>query len=115
MSSTITQQRYTDGKPLLRRFHQARWDEALIYELSRPGQRGLLVPAVEEGVQAAVGDVLDSLPPTMRRQKPPALPEIVPAAGRAPLFPPLAGKSGRRPEYRCRAGYLHHETQPQDQ
>ena len=43
----ITRRRYTDGKPNLRRFHQARWDEAIIFELSREGQRGILVPEVE--------------------------------------------------------------------
>ena len=58
MSNTITQHRYVDGVPILRRFHQARWDEAIIYELSRPGQRGLLVPEVEEDIKAEVGDVL---------------------------------------------------------
>ncbi|MFL7837393.1 MAG: aminomethyl-transferring glycine dehydrogenase subunit GcvPB [Candidatus Promineifilaceae bacterium] len=76
MNSTITQQRYTNGKPNLRRFHQARWDEEIIYELNRPGQRGLLVPEVEEGIEAEVGDILATLPPAMRREEPPALPEI---------------------------------------
>ena len=76
MSENITQHRFVDGNPILRRFHQARWDESIIYELSRPGQRGVLVPEVEDGIKAEVGDVLADLPPAMRRHAPPALPEI---------------------------------------
>ncbi|NCF66862.1 MAG: aminotransferase class V-fold PLP-dependent enzyme [Chloroflexi bacterium] len=76
MSENITKQRFIDGKPRLRRFHQARWDESIIFELSRPGQRGVMVPEVEAGIKAEVGDVLATLPPQMRRQQPPALPEI---------------------------------------
>jgi glycine dehydrogenase subunit 2 len=72
----VTRERYTDGKPNLRRFHQARWDEPIIFELSQPGQRGILVPEVEEGMKAQAGDVLAALPETMRRQSPPALPEL---------------------------------------
>ena len=41
---------------LLRKFHQARWDEPIIFELSVPGARGVLVPEVEDGIIAAVGD-----------------------------------------------------------
>ncbi len=60
----------------LRRFHQARWDEPIIFELSRQGQRGLLVPEVEPDIRQEVGDVLADLPPGLRRQQPPALPEL---------------------------------------
>jgi glycine dehydrogenase subunit 2 len=63
-------------RPTLRRFHQARWDEPVIFELSQPGQRGLLVPEVEAGIREQVGDVLADLPATLRRQQPPALPEL---------------------------------------
>ena len=72
----ITRHRHTHGRPNLRRFHQARWDEPIIFELSRPGQRGLLVPEVEEGIRHQVGDVLAGLPPSIRRQAPPRLPEL---------------------------------------
>ena len=72
----ISQARYTDGKPNLRRFHQARWDEPIIFELSQPGQRGILVPQVEDEIKQVVGDVLSTLPDGMRRKQPPALPEI---------------------------------------
>jgi glycine dehydrogenase subunit 2 len=72
----ITKYRYTDGKPNLRRFHQARWDEPIIFELSRVGQRGILVPEVEEEIRDQVGDVLAALPAYMRRKQPPKLPEL---------------------------------------
>ena len=76
MSQDITRHRYTDGKPNLRRFHQARWDEPIIFELSCKGQRGILVPEVEDEIGDAVGDVLAALPDKMRRQQPPNLPEL---------------------------------------
>lgn len=72
----MTQQRFTDAEPKLRRFHQARWDEPIIFELSREGQRGILVPEVEDEIRNEVGDVLATLPETMRREQPPKLPEL---------------------------------------
>ena len=76
MTEDIMKYRYTDGKPNLRRFHQARWDEPVIFELSHPGRRGVLPPKVESDISDLVGDVLSTIPETMRRKKPPALPEI---------------------------------------
>jgi glycine dehydrogenase subunit 2 len=76
MGQDITQHRYTDGKPNLRRFHQARWDEPIIFELSREGQRGILVPEVEKEMREQVGDVLATLPDSMRRKQSPKLPEV---------------------------------------
>jgi glycine dehydrogenase subunit 2 len=72
----ISEQRFTSGKLNLRRFHQARWDEPILFELSREGQRGILVPEVEDSIRSQVGDVLSTLPPNMRRKDPPALPEL---------------------------------------
>ena len=72
----ILAQRYENGKPRLRRYHQARWDEPVIFELSQPGQRGLLIPQVEGEIKQEVGDALSTLPDKMRRKQPPALPEI---------------------------------------
>lgn len=63
-------------KPPLRRFHQASWDEPVIFELSQPGQRGILVPQAEEEVQREAGDVLGALPASLRRKQPPKLPEM---------------------------------------
>ncbi|MEU4720060.1 aminomethyl-transferring glycine dehydrogenase subunit GcvPB [Nonomuraea dietziae] len=55
-------------KPPLRRFHQARWDEPIIFELSAPGRRGLAVP--EPGAPRV------ELPEAVRRAEPPKLPEM---------------------------------------
>ncbi|MGE5123427.1 MAG: aminomethyl-transferring glycine dehydrogenase subunit GcvPB [Acidobacteriaceae bacterium] len=72
----ITVDRFTDGKPNLRRFHQARWDEPVIFELGQPGQRGILVPEVEEEVKSQVGNPLDGIPDALLRKHPPKLPEM---------------------------------------
>lgn len=72
----ISAHRFTAGKPNLRRYHQARWDEPLIFELSQPGERALLVPELEPGLAAATQDALAQLPPGMRRATAPALPEL---------------------------------------
>jgi glycine dehydrogenase subunit 2 len=63
-------------KPAVRRFHQARWDEPILFELSQPGQRGLLIPPVEEGIQREAGDAPSRLPDSLRRGERPALPEM---------------------------------------
>jgi glycine dehydrogenase subunit 2 len=63
-------------KPRLRRFHQARWDEPIIFELSQPGARGVLPPSVEPGIRERVGDPAAALPAGVRRTAPPALPEL---------------------------------------
>ncbi len=57
-------------------FHQARWDEPIIYEMSTPGVRGILPPEVEKNIKAKAGDVLKSIPSSMRRKNPPNLPEV---------------------------------------
>ncbi len=63
-------------KPMPRRFHQASWDEPIIFELSTPGARGVLPPPVEPGIRARVGDPATALPAGVRRSSPPALPEL---------------------------------------
>ena len=63
-------------KPMPRRFHQARWDEPIIFELSAPGARGVLPPETEPAIAAVVGDPAAALPPGIRRDTPPALPEL---------------------------------------
>lgn len=56
-------------------FHQAKWDEPVIFELSQPGERGILVnkPNAEivRNTQGA-----DVLPDFLKRAEAPALPEI---------------------------------------
>ena len=68
--------RNAEGTPRLRRFHQARWDEPILFELSAKGERGVRVPEAEVGIRRAVGDVVGSLPRSVLRRSPPALPEI---------------------------------------
>ena len=60
----------------LKRYHAAVWDEPLIMELGRPGRRGLLAPEPEPDIQAAVGPAEDLIPGSVRRETPPALPEV---------------------------------------
>jgi glycine dehydrogenase subunit 2 len=76
MIRDITSERFTDGKLNLRRFHQARWDEPVIFDLSQAGMRGILPPPVETEIQAAAGNVLEDIPGGMRRRTAPALPEL---------------------------------------
>jgi glycine dehydrogenase subunit 2 len=60
----------------IRRFHQAKWDEPVIFELSQEGERGILVPEVKEEMKREVGDILAAIPKEVRRKRPPRLPEI---------------------------------------
>ena len=66
----------TAKRPKIRRFHQAKWDEEVIFELSQEGERGILVPEAEEDLKSEVGDVLSSIPQGVRRKRPPELPEV---------------------------------------
>jgi len=65
-----------ERRPKMRRFHQAKWDEPIIFELCQEGERGILVPEVGEGIRREVGDVLASIPQGVRRKRPPRLPEV---------------------------------------
>ena len=60
----------------IRNFHQAKWDEPIIFELNNPGERGILVPEIEEEIESSIGDGLSALPQNMRRKHAPALPEL---------------------------------------
>jgi glycine dehydrogenase subunit 2 len=60
----------------VRHFHQAKWDEPVIFELSQKGQRGIRVPKAHEAIVAEVGDGISAIPASMRRQQRPNLPEI---------------------------------------
>lgn len=63
-------------KSKVRDFHQARWNEPIIFELSRKGERGVLVPKAESAIAEKVGDGISKLPAAMRRNSLPNLPEI---------------------------------------
>ena len=60
----------------LRRYHAAVWDEPVVMELSVPGRRGCHFPAASDAVTEAVGDAASLVPDSMRRDTPPALPEM---------------------------------------
>ncbi|MBP1964596.1 aminomethyl-transferring glycine dehydrogenase subunit GcvPB [Paenibacillus aceris] len=60
----------------VRNFHQAKWDEPVIFELHRQGERGVIPPSAEAGIAAQVGDGIGRIPASMKRSKAPALPEI---------------------------------------
>ncbi|EFC91905.1 glycine dehydrogenase subunit 2 [Dethiosulfovibrio peptidovorans DSM 11002] len=61
---------------MIRRFHQASWDEPIIFDLSEPGQRGVLVPEAGPKIEESVGDGLSAIPESMRRSDIPLLPEM---------------------------------------
>ena len=56
----------------LRQFHQAKWDEEVIFELGSKGERGIIVPPVETAVAEEVGDGISAIPDGLRRRTPPA-------------------------------------------
>jgi glycine dehydrogenase subunit 2 len=72
----IGEHRKENGKPRLRRFHQARWDEPVIFELSHPGDRAIYVPDAGPGIRERCGDCANVIPEAVRRHEPPRLPEI---------------------------------------
>ncbi len=56
-------------------FHQAKWDEPVIYELTTPGERGILVPIAEDAVKNEV-EGTNALPKAMQRPGRVNLPEM---------------------------------------
>lgn len=60
----------------LRNFHQAHWNEPIIFELSVPGRRGLIPPAPDKGIKKEAGDAKNLVPKGMFREQLPALPEL---------------------------------------
>ena len=59
----------------LRNFHQAKWDEEVIFELSTPGERGIHISEVEREISDSVGDGLSSIPaaPLLPAKVPPII------------------------------------------
>lgn len=60
----------------LRRFHAASWDEPLIMEMGRKGERGIIPPAPAKEIQEAVGAPETLVPASMWRKDPVDLPEL---------------------------------------
>jgi glycine dehydrogenase subunit 2 len=61
---------------VLRDYRAPHWDEPLIMEMSTAGERGIVVPPVEDAVHEAVGDAAGYIPAGARRREAPALPEL---------------------------------------
>lgn len=57
-------------------YQASSWNEPIIYQLSRSGRRGFLLPRVEQEIEEQVGDILSKIPRKMRRGSPPELPEL---------------------------------------
>ena len=60
----------------LRNFHEAQWDEPIIFEESVPGSRSILLPDVSEEVKQETGGLEDKVPEYLKRKEAPALPEM---------------------------------------
>lgn len=60
----------------VRKFHQAKWDEPIIFELHQEGERGVILPSVEQEIVDLIGDGLSIIPEGMRRTDKANLPEI---------------------------------------
>lgn len=65
-----------DRSNTLRKFHQAKWDEPIIFELSKSGERGVLIPKAEKEIVSAIGDGVSKIPENMKRESSVNLPEI---------------------------------------
>jgi len=63
-------------KTKVRNFHQAKWDEPIIFELSTKGERGIIMPDVEHEIEEEVGDGISKIPGNMIRKQVPNLPEL---------------------------------------
>jgi len=57
-------------------FHQARWNEPIIYDLTSLGERGILIPEAEQQIKDCVGDVISRIPEAMLRENAANLPEM---------------------------------------
>lgn len=57
-------------------FQQARWNEPIIFEMSKPNIRGVKPPKADKEIIDSVGDVASELPEGIRRKEAPGLPEL---------------------------------------
>jgi glycine dehydrogenase subunit 2 len=58
------------------KFQQARWEEALVFERSRKGSVGYSLPKISEAVRKTLPKPLSIMPKSLRRSRPPELPEL---------------------------------------
>ena len=64
------------SKIKLRNFHEAKWDEPLIMELSEEGQRGILFPDLDPDIKERYKNIDNLIPKNMIRKNKPNLPEM---------------------------------------
>lgn len=57
-------------------YQAVRWNEPVIYELSRKGMDNRIIPEAEREIREQVGDVRKLIPAAMRRDSAPPLPEV---------------------------------------
>ena len=62
--------------PQIREYQSQVWDEPIIMEMGRKGERGILTPETEEGIKTTVGEAGSYIPEKMRRKEMPRLPEV---------------------------------------
>ncbi len=72
----ITAGRFTNGQANLRRYHQAKWDEPIIFDLSTEGERAYLPPETETGIKTHMEKLDNIIPSGMIRTTTANLPEI---------------------------------------
>ncbi|HZK26646.1 MAG TPA: aminomethyl-transferring glycine dehydrogenase subunit GcvPB [Thermoclostridium sp.] len=65
-----------DSIKIRKTFQQARWNEPIIYELSKPNVRGIIPPAADDEIIESVGNVAKTLPKSILRKELPNLPEL---------------------------------------
>ena len=59
-----------------RKFHEARWQEPIIMEMGSPGERGILLPEMDEEIVEQSEEISELLPNTLKREDEPKLPEL---------------------------------------
>ncbi len=62
--------------PKVKEFHSPVWNEPIIMEMGRKGERGILMPETEEEIKATIGEAESCIPEKMRRKEMPKLPEV---------------------------------------
>jgi len=50
-------------------YKQSRWNEPLIFEISREGALGHVLPALEKEISSELNEALNEIPKEMRRKK----------------------------------------------
>lgn len=65
-----------DRSHKVRRYHQVKWDEPIIFELHRSGEKGISLPETEREIIDELEDTDVGIPSNMMRKESPTLPEI---------------------------------------